>query len=170
MKKIITKKGHILVKLLITLISVSVMSTALLNVHSNARQQIYYGDRSSLMSMQARSALDRLNYHIRLAGYGNTEDKRPIEIVQGRQSDSLIIWHNDVEILFFVSYNDDSGILYETIDGSPKEIISGVESIKINRSNLNLMTIELILKQSDPDSSDKILSRSYSTSIRIEHN
>lgn len=170
MKTIFKNDGHILVKLLIILISISVMSTALLNVHLNARQQIYYEDWSSLMSMQARAAFDRLNYHIRLAGYGNTEYRNPVEVFKGELSDSLTIWHNDVRISFFVDYEDKSGTLYESIDGSLKGIVSGIKSIKLDRSKLDLMTIELVLNQNDPDSSDKILSRSYSTSIRIEHN
>lgn len=168
MKRLIRNKGHVLVKLLVALISVSVMSTALLNVHINARHQVYYEDLSSLMSMQARAAFDRLNYHIRLAGYANTEDELPVQVIKGEVSDTLIIWHNDVEILFYVKYGNDSGSLYESIDGSLKEIVKGVESIKLDLSTLGLMTIELVLSQNDHESSDQIISRSYSTSVRIE--
>ena len=161
------KKGHVLVKLLVSLISVSAISTAFLNVHLNARQQVYYEDLSSLMSMQARSAFDRLSYHLRLAGYANSEYKKPVEIVKGTESDTLKIWHNDVEIVFYLDHEKSDNALYEKVDGSARKVIEGVKSLKLAQSNFDLISIELTLSQTDTDESSKIVSRSYSTSIKL---
>ncbi|MCP4583212.1 MAG: hypothetical protein GY839_16510 [candidate division Zixibacteria bacterium] len=169
MKKIQNNRGHILVKLLISLISISVISTALLNVHLNAGQQIYYEDLSSLMSMQARSAFDRLGYHLKLAGYANTDNQRPIEIIKGEKSDKLVIWHNDVEISFYVESESDQSTLYESVDGSQRRVVDGATSLRLDMSIHNMMMVELILGHGDEHSPDGIISRSYSTSVRLEN-
>lgn len=155
-------------KLLISLISVSAISTAFLNVHLNARQQVYYEDLSSLMSMQARSAFDRLGYHMKLAGYANSEYQKPLDIINTDDSDTLKVRHNDVEIVFYVNNDSSCGTLCEKIDGSCRKIVDGVKSLKLNRPKYDLVTIELVLSQPDNNESDKIISRSYSTSIRLE--
>jgi len=169
MKTIRNNSGHILVKLLISLISISVISTAILNVHLNAGQQIYYEDLASLMSMQARNAFNRLGYHMKLAGYANTDNQKPIEIIKGEQSDKLIIWHNDVEITFFVNSESGQSILYESVDGSLRRVVDGVTSLKLDMSIYNMMLIELIIGHNGENSQDGIVSRSYSTSIRLEN-
>jgi hypothetical protein len=160
--------GHILVKLLISLISVSVISTALLNLHQNAGQRVYYEDLSSLLSMQARTAFDRLNYHIKLAGYANTRYQKPLDIIKCEDSDSLRVYHNDVEILFYVDKSHDSGVLCESIDGSVKRITDGVEALRLNMSTFNVIAIELVLSHNRDHDSEEIVSRGYSTSIKLD--
>jgi Tfp pilus assembly protein PilW len=162
-------RGHILVKLLIALISVSVVSTAMLNVHLNAGQRVYYEDMSSLMSMQARSAFDRLSYHIKLAGYANTHRQTPLEIVKGDESDTLKIWHNDVQISFFVDQDNDSGALCESIDGMARNIIDGVNSLRLNTSAYNVLTIGLKLSHNQETAPEGIISRDYTTSIKLDN-
>ncbi len=169
MKGLMKNKGHVIVKLLVSLISVSAICTAFLNVQLNARQQVYYEDLSSLMSMQARSAFDRLSYHVKLAGYANTDYKKPLEIIEGSESDTLRVWHNDVEIIFYVDRNLDAGTLCEQIDGADREIVNGVKSLRIERPKYDLITVEMELSQSDKNESNKIVSRSYSTSIRLDN-
>ncbi len=155
-------------KLLVSLISVSAISTAFLNVHVNANQQVYYEDVSSLMSMQARTAFDRLAYHMKLAGYANSEYKSPLAISEGGKSDTLKIWHNDVEIKFYVSDESGQGVLRESVDGSSRTVITGVKSLKLKRPKFDLVAVELVLSQQDDVGSDKVISRSYSTSMRLD--
>jgi len=120
------------------------------------------------MSMQARTAFDRLGYHMKLAGYANSEFKQPLAIINGAVSDTLRIWHNDVEIVFYVDHDSDNGALCEKIDGSAKAIVYGVQTLKLKRPKFDLVTIELVLSQQDNDESNKVISRSYSTSVRLE--
>ena len=169
MKNLRQNTGHILVKLLIALISVSVISTAMLNVHLNAGQRVYYEDLSSLMSMQARSAFDKLSYHIKLAGYANTKNQASITISEGDELDTLRIWHNDVEIVFFVDPSHDSGTLCESIDGSVRQIIDGVKSLHLKTSAYNILTIDLKLSHIPGQSGEGIVSRGYTTSIKLEN-
>ena len=169
MKDLRKNRGHVLVKLLIALISISVISTALLNVHLKAGQQVYYEDLSSLMSMQARNAFGRLNYQLRLAGYGNTTNKEPIQIQKASESDTLIIHHNDIEVKFYVDNTQENGVLYESLDGSPKKLIEGARALVINKSAYNAMTIELTLGHKQADSEEGIVSRSYSTTVKLDN-
>jgi hypothetical protein len=162
-------KGHILVKLLVSVISVSALSTAALNIHSNAGQKVYYEDFSSMLSMQARSVFDRAMYHLKLAGYANSQNQEPIIIRRGALSDTLIVWHNDVEIMFFTAPKEDKTVLFESVDGSAKKLIEGVESIRFEQTSFNLITIELTLNHDDRYSSHGIISRSYSTTIKLEN-
>ncbi len=159
--------GHVLVKLLISLISVSVISTAILNVHLNAGQQIYYEDLSSLMSVKARCAFDRLSYHLRLAGYANTGTDTPVEVIKGELSDSLNIRHNDVEILFYIDYSRDKAKLIESVDGSLREVADGITSLRFEKLNSGLLTMELTLSNEPGHSADGIVTRSFSTSVRL---
>jgi hypothetical protein len=161
--------GHILVKLLIALVSVSVISTAMLNVHLNAGQRVYYEDMSSLMSMQARSAFDRLSYHIKLAGYANSHRQTPLEVIKGEESDTLRIWHNDVQISFFVDHTIDNGTLCESIDGMSRRIIDGVNSLSLNTSVYNVLTIGLKLRHNQEQAPEGIISRDYTTSIKLDY-
>jgi len=167
MKRMKLNSGHVLVKLLICLISVSVISTAILNVHLNAGQQIYYEDLSSLMSVKARNVFDRLNYHLRLAGYANTDISNPVKIIKCDLTDSLIIWHNDVQIIFFIDYGHEEAKLIESVDGSLRQVANGVTSIRYDRLNSGLLTVELTLGNEPGQSADGIVSRSYSTSVRL---
>jgi len=167
MKTIRLNNGHILVKLLISLISVSVISTAILNMHLNAGQQIYYGDLSSLMSVKARNAFDRLSYHLRLAGYDNTDISNPVKIIKSELSDSLVVWHNDVQIVFYIDHGQERARLIESVDGSLREVADGVTSIRYEKLNYGLLTVELTLGEEPGHSSDGIVSRSFSTSVRL---
>lgn len=167
MKIIRLNSGHVLVKLLISLISVSVISTAILNVHLNAGQQVYYEDLSSLMSVKARNAFDRISYHLRLAGYANTDISNPVRIIKSELSDSLIVWHNDVQIIFYIDHGSEKTRLIESIDGSSREIADGVTSIKYEQLNYGLLTVELTLGNQPGHSSDGIVSRSFSSSVRL---
>lgn len=170
MRNIKLNNGHILVKLLISLISISVISTALLNVHLKAGQQIYYEDLSSLMSMQARNAFGRLNYQLKLAGYANSEYKEPVEIIKGSVSDTLIIHHNDIEVRYFVDNSHENGILFESFDGSPKKLIEGARALVLDKSANNALTIELTLGHQPGNSEEGIVSRSYSTTVKWDEN
>lgn len=162
-------KGHILVKLLVSIISVSALSTAALNIHSNAGQKVYYEDFSSMLSMQARSVFDRAMYHLKLAGYANSKNQEPIIIKRGARSDTLIVWHNDVKIMFYTAPLDGQRALFESVDGSAKKLIEAVESIRFDRPSFDLITIELTLNHDDRYSSRGIISRSYSTTIKLEN-
>jgi len=163
------KRGNVMVKLLISLIMVSVISTAILNIHQNADRQVSSKDFSRLMSMRAKSAFDKIGYHFKLAGYANSKNQEPIEIIQGEKSDTLVIRHNDVEILFFVIFDEQNGVLYETVDGLSKRIIDGVESFHIKRSADDLAMIEISLVHGKDYPQSIIISKSYSTTVRIKN-
>jgi len=154
---------------MVSIISVSALSTAALNIHSKPGQRVYYEDFSSMLSMQARGIFDRAMYHLKLAGYANSENQEPLIIKQGRLSDTLIVWHNDVKIMFFTAPQDGKTALFESVDGSAKKLLGGVESIRFDRTSYNLITIELTLNHENGYSSQGIISRSYSTTIRLEN-
>jgi len=164
-----TTKGNVMVKLLISLIMISVISTAILNIHQNVDQDVSSKDFSRLMTMRAKNAFDKIGYHFKLAGYANSDNQEPIEIIQGEKSDTLIIRHNDVDILFFVIFDKHNGILYETVDGLPRRIIDGVESFRIERSADDLAIIEISLIHSKDYPQSKIISKNYSTTVRIKN-
>ena len=119
--------------------------------------------------MQARNAFGRLNYQLRLAGYGNTTNKEPIQIQKASESDTLIIHHNDIEVKFYVDNTQENGVLYESLDGSPKKLIEGARALVINKSAYNAMTIELTLGHKQADSEEGIVSRSYSTTVKLDN-
>jgi len=140
----------------------------MLNVHIKAGQKVYYEDLASLMSMRARSAFNRMSYHVKLAGYANTKEQQSLEIINCDETDTLRVYHNDVEIAFYV--NSDNGVsgLYESIDGSAKLVIDGVSSLRITRPSLNLINVELTLKQGHNDKPEHLLSRGYSTMMNLD--
>jgi len=141
-----TTKGNVMVKLLISLIMISVISTAILKIHQNVDQDVSSKEFSRLMTMRAKTAFDKIGYHFELAGYAN-----------------------DVDILFFVIFDKHNGILYETVDGLPRRIIDGVESFRIERSADDLAIIEISLIHSKDYPQSKIISKNYSTTVRIKN-
>lgn len=165
----IKDSGHILVKFMISLILVSVLSTAILNFHSGVNQQVYYKDSSSSQSILANDVFDRIRYHLKLAGYANSSKCRHLEISKGKSSDSLIVRHNDIEIAFFVDSNtgEGDGILFTSVDGSRQEMLKSVDNIKFDRISSDRVVINLTFCNDGDESG--IISRSFSTSVKLDY-
>jgi len=162
-------KGDVMVKLLVGMITVSVVSTAVMNINRNSEDHVSIENLTRLMSMRAKNAFDKIGYHSKLAGFGNTQDQRPVEIIKGESSDTLVICHNDVQIAFLVENSTDGNYLMEIIDDSPRKIIEDVKSIHITQSSNNKAVVELKLIQSDSLGKSKIVSKSYSTIIDFKN-
>lgn len=165
----IKDSGYVLVKLLITLIFISVVSMAILNFHINAGQQVYYKDLSSSQLVLANDVFSKISYHLKLAGYANSNECQPLEINKSEKSDNLIIRHNDIEIIFFIDSNgpEGEGVLYKSVDGSAKEILRGVEKMKFVRTSSDMVVIDLTLSNNYDESG--IISRSFSTSVKLNN-
>lgn len=161
-------KGNIMVKLLVLVISISAASTVILNIHQSADQQIYSDDISSLMSIRAKNALDKIDYHFKLAGYANTGNQNPIQINHSDNTDTLILRHNDVEIMFYVDHSKDCGVLYKSIDGSANMIINGVESLRYIALTPDMAQIEITLVNCKDKIPGIITRKSYSTTVRLK--
>jgi len=160
------RNGNIMVKLLISLISVSVISTALLNLQQSAVDNQGSGEISAITSVRAKSALDEICYHLKLAGYGNTTTQIGVEVARGERSDTLVVRHNDLEIVFFV--DDASGQLCEISNGTIKKVADGAESLRLVRSQNDLADVHLTLVDTGERGPSSIVSRSYSTTVRLK--
>ena len=163
------QRGNIMVKLLIGMITVSVIATAMMNVRNNAQQQVSYQDLSRLMSMRAKNAFDKIGYHFKLAGYANSNNQKSVDIRQGDESDTLVIWHNNVEIIFFVDLSDERGILYESIDGSLNKIIEDVESLQCTKLTNNCATLGITFNRYEDKLETRIIARTYSRTIKLKN-
>jgi len=163
------QRGNIMVKLLIGMITVSVIATAMMNVRNNAQQQVSYQDLSRLMSMRAKNAFDKIGYHFKLAGYANSNNQKPVDVIQGDESDTLVIWHNDVEFIFFVDLGDERGILYESIDGSLNRIIEDVESLQCTKLTNNSATLGITFNRYGDKSESMIIAKTYSRTIKLKN-
>lgn len=165
----IKDSGYVLVKLLISLIFISVISMAILNFHIRAGQQVYYKDLPSSQSILANDVFSRISYHLKLAGYANSNKCQPLEINKSERSDSLIVRYNDIDITFFVGSNstESEGILYKSVNGSPREILRGVEKIRFARTSSDMVVIDLTLSNNRDKSG--IVSRSFSTSVKLNN-
>ena len=163
------QRGNIMVKLLIGMITVSVIATAMMNVRNNAQQHVSYQDLSRLMSMRAKNAFDKIGYHFKLAGYANSNNQKPVDIRQGDKSDTLVIWHNNVEIIFFVDLSDERGILYESIDGSLNKIIEDVESLQCTKLTNNSTTLGITFNRYEDKSENRIIAKTYSRTIKLKN-
>ncbi|MCD6160853.1 MAG: hypothetical protein J7K40_00375 [candidate division Zixibacteria bacterium] len=161
-------KGNIMVKLLVLVISISVLSTAILNIDYNNSEQVYCDDISSLMAVRAKGAFDKIGYHFKLAGYANTNNQNPMQINHNEKSDTLILRHNDVEIMYYVNHIEGCGALYESIDGSVKIIIDGVESLRYLELTPDIAQIEITLVNCKDNLPSKIARKSYSTTVRLK--
>jgi hypothetical protein len=167
--KVINKNGNVMVKLLISMIAISVVSTAVLNIQRNSELQITGADMSHLMSLKARTVFDKISYHLKLAGYGNTGNQKSIEIRHGETTDSLIIYHNDIEFAFYVAKDELVGGLVESVDGSPNLVIENIEALRVTPLEKGRAIIEIKLGGYGEEYQNEVVSRSYSTTVKYRN-
>jgi hypothetical protein len=169
MKNLESTYGNVMVTLLVLVIIVSVASTALMNIHQSQDQHAVYRDVASVMSIQAKNVFDKISYHVKLAGYANSRNQKAINIVYADQSDTLIIWHNNVEIKYYVNLENNKGVLCESIDGAIKVIANGVQALRLIRSSHDLATIEISLSSGGERLASGIIAKSYATTLRLKN-
>ncbi len=162
------QKGFSLIQLLIVVIMISVLSTAFWNLQISRIESSYEGYREGTVENSVKIALEDIKYHLGLAGYNLEKGKKPLKIVKSKESDKLIIWHNDVCFEFYV---DKDKNLVKKIENTDKIMAENVNSLKATAMGDNRITITLSTISMKENDQDKIEthSKSYSTVVEMSN-
>jgi hypothetical protein len=163
--------GQVWIRILIVLVSVSVIATAL-NMNITSGRKFYAEDAVSMLATNAKSVFNELGYHLKMAGFGQSDGRKAIEIKKGTLSDTLIVRYKDVETTFYVNSleNPKRGVLCKSIDGAPREIAGGVQRLRFGHLTSKMLETEITLDLGESDSQSGIVRRSFSTMLRIGYN
>jgi hypothetical protein len=161
------QNGFSLIQLLIVVIMISVVSTAFWNLHINRLEANYDGYQDGTAENSVKMALEDIKYHLGLAGYGLGNNKKPLKISKGKESDRLIIWHNNICFEFFV---DDNKNLVKKIENTDKIMAENVNSLKATEMDDSRVSVTLSTVSMKENDEDKIetLSKSYSTVVEMK--
>jgi hypothetical protein len=164
-------RGQALVQILIFLISISVIATAL-NMNFTSNRSFYTQDTPSLLSSRAKGIFDELSYHLKIAGYGQNDSSKSVEIRKGDMSDTLIIRYKNVETVFYVNVdnNQSKGVLYKSIGGVPRELAGSVQRLRFGQLTAKILETEITLDLEQSDGRGGIVMRSFSTALKIGYN
>lgn len=161
------QNGFSLIQLLIVVVMVSVISTAFWNLHINRMEAGFESYRGGTAENSVKMALEDIRYHLGLAGYNLEKGQKPLQIIKGKNSDILRIWHNDVRFEFYV---DEGKNLVKKIQDTGKIIAENVNSLNTNRLEGKKIAVTLSTVSTKEDDQDKIetLSKSYSTVVEMK--
>jgi len=161
------QKGFSLIQLLIVVIMISVVSTAFWNLHVSRLEASYDGYQSGTAENSVKMALEDIKYHLGLAGYDLGNGKKPLKIAKRKESDKLIIWHNNICFEFFV---DDNKNLIKRIENTDKIMAENINSLKAIEMGDSRITVTLSTTSTKENEQDKIetLSKSYSTVVEMK--
>jgi hypothetical protein len=166
MMKEMRQNGFSLIQLMIVLVMISVISTAIWNLHIHRMESSYDGYRQGTSEDAVKLALEDIKYHIGLAGYDLENRQKPLRIIKGETNDKLIVRHNKVSFEFYV---DRDSNLVKKVENIEKIIAKNISSLNATRMNGNSIAISLSTVTTEEHENDKTetLSKSYSTVAEI---
>ncbi|UCE66168.1 MAG: hypothetical protein JSU85_15170 [Candidatus Zixiibacteriota bacterium] len=156
------QKGFSLIQILLVVVMISVISTALWNLQVSRLEASYDGYRGGTAENSVKMALEDIKYHIGLAGYNLEKGKKPLNIVKGKESDKLIIWHNDVCFEFYVDKDKNLVKKIENTDKIIAENVSSLNATSADGKKIEVTIATISMKENDQDKIET-LSKSYST-------
>lgn len=163
----ISARGIALDKLLIGIITVSVISTAFWNYQ--IRNSEVWSDPllDGRSDEKAKLALDDIKYHLVLAGYESGREKDNFKVKKGKQTDIISVKHNGVNVEYRVDENHNLIRKLESAEKVLAENILSLRLLKIADGSAVVTVTRSTLTQGN-EKEMETLSKSYS--IVVESN
>lgn len=160
--------GFALDKLMILIISISVVATGVRNAQIRESDTLLEPLARGDVGSKIKNALEEIRYHLRLAGYKLESDSEPLKVEKGQKSDIIEIRHNGVCYKYFV---DNNGNLIRRVESIERVIAENLNSIRTARVGQNTVVVTISSAQHHRENKDEIetMSRSYSVIVEMRN-
>ena len=160
-----SKSGFALDKVMILVISISVVATSAWNSPIRGTDALQEPFAEGKSGSKIRSALEEIRYHLRLAGYKLEENAEPLLIEMGQKSDVVKIRHNGACYEYFI---DNDNNLIRRVESTEKVIAENLNSIRTVRVGQNTVVVTISSAQHRRETRDEIETMSKSYSVIVE--
>lgn len=160
-------QGWALVEIMIAVILVSVVATSFWSARVRQQVSLFNPIDGSGKYQDIVSTLEDIKNHFGLAGFDMNNNVDPFAIRQGENTDTLVIYHNNVCFQYFLDLQNN---LIKTVAGSPRVMAKDISSFKISKSgpdDIQIMVTSQKVENQTTGSSTP-LSKSFSAIIKTK--